>query len=97
MLKHTQRALTCSFFIISVTEDPSLDADPLQCQQDMEAVVDHQAAEVDLLHQAVVAILPLLLALVNAFALQEKAAWLGEQEKKPPIMLALTHTKNLEI
>jgi hypothetical protein len=30
---------------------------------------------------------------VNAFALQEKAAWLGEQEKKPPIMLALTHTK----
>lgn len=96
MLKHTQGVLTCSFFIISVTEDPSLDADPLQCQQDMEAVVDHQAAEVDL-HQVVVAILPLLLALVNAFALQEKAAWLGEQEKKPPIMLALTHTQNLEI
>jgi hypothetical protein len=63
----------------------------------MEAVVDHQAAEVDPLHQVVVAILPLLLALVNAFALQETAAWLGEQEKKPPIMLALTHTQNLQI
>jgi len=77
-----------------IIEDPSLDADPLQCQPDMEAVVGHQAAEVDLLHQVVVvAILPLLQALVNASALQEKAAWLGEQEKKPPIIVSInSHT-----
>jgi hypothetical protein len=59
----------------------------------MEAVVGHQAAEVDHLHQVVVA----FLALANAFASKETAAWLGEQEKKPPIMLALTHTQNLKI
>jgi hypothetical protein len=40
----------------------------------MGAVVGHQVAEVDPLHQVVVAILQLLQALVNASALQEKAA-----------------------
>jgi hypothetical protein len=60
----------------------------------MEAAVGRQAAEVDPLHQAVVAILPRLQALVNAFALQEKAAWLEEQEKKPPIIVSInSHTK----
>jgi hypothetical protein len=60
----------------------------------MKAVVGHQAAAVDPLHQAVVAILPHLQALVNASALQEMAAWL-EQEKKQPIIVSITHTHNL--
>jgi len=78
---------TC--LIIFVTADPSLDADPLRCQQDMEAEVGHQVAEVDLLRQVVVAILPLLQASVNASALREKAAWLGGWEKKAPIIVTI--------
>ena len=49
----------------------------------------HQVAEVDPLHQVVVAILQLLQALVNASALQEKAAWLGGWEKKAPIIVTI--------
>ena len=67
-----------------------MDADPLRCQQDMEAEVGHQVAEVDPLHQVVVAILQLLQALVNASALQEKAAWLGGWEKKAPIIVTIS-------
>jgi hypothetical protein len=60
----------------------------------MEAVVDHQVAEVDPLHQVVVAILQLLQALVNASALREKAAWLGGWEKNAPIIVSInSHTK----
>ena len=50
----------------------------------------HQVAEVDPLHQVVVAILQLLQALVNASALQEKAAWLGGWEKKAPIIVTIS-------
>ena len=66
-----------------------MDADPLQCQQDMEAVVGHRVAEVDPLRQVVVAILQLLQALVNASASREKAAWLGGWEKKAPIIVTI--------
>ena len=66
-----------------------MDADPLRCQQDMEAEVGHQVAEVDPLRQVVVAILQLLQALVNASALQEKAAWLGGWEKRAPIIVTI--------
>jgi hypothetical protein len=72
--KYFSQGLPLSLHHNHIIEDPSLDVDPLRCQQDMEAEVGHQAAGVDLLHQAVVAIPPRLQALVNASALQEKAA-----------------------
>jgi len=62
----------------------------------MEAEVGHQVAEVGPLRQVVVAIPQLLQALVNASALQEKAAWLGGWEKRAPTIVTINSYTQLK-